>query len=375
MHVRAERTSLLRESNLGGRRLNILYAVGENESMRVTRLLVFLVLGLFACTGTRALASPGSFADLQSRLDAASQQAPGHVAIAIENLATGSISGINTNASMPAASTIKIPVMVEVFEQMALGKIELDRLVHLQASDRDWGFGDLCDAPAGKAYSVSRLLRLMITESDNTATNMLIRLVGRQRINATMHELGLSRTSVADYIRSEGDIRSLRSSPRDMVHLLDAMAREQLVDVWSSRQMLAILEGQRHNTLLPAPLPPETKIAHKTGTLHDTLNDVGIVETPRAPYVIAVMTTHLPSLASGRSFIRGISKLTYDAMERFADWREQSGIAPVDSLTQPAPVTPASPDLPEWMPSASSNPPAAAPDVVNPPAPANTHSN
>ena len=343
--------------------------------MRVTRLLVFLVLGLFAYTGSVALASPSPLSDLQTRLNAASLQAPGHVAIAIENLETGAVTGINANASMPAASTIKIPVMVEVFQQMAAGNIQLDRVVHIQPGDKDWGFGDLCDAPVGRGYPVSRLLRLMIAESDNTATNMLIRLVGRQRINATMRELGLSRTRVADYIRSDGDIRSLRSSPRDMVFLLDAMAREQLIDVWSSRQMLNILEGQRHNTLLPAPLPPETKIAHKTGTLHDTLNDVGIVETPRAPYVIAVMTTHLPSLASGRSFIRGISKLTYDVMERFADWREQSGIAPVDALTRPAANTPASPDIPAWIPPGSANPPAAAPDVVNPPAPANTHSN
>ena len=119
----------------------------------------------------------------------------------------------------------------------------------------------------------------MIDVSDNTATNMLIRLVGRQHINATMSELGLSHTRLTDFIRSSRtDIRwALRSSPADMAHLLRAMAKEQLVDEWSSREMIAILRGQQHNGLIPEPLPAGTEIAHKTGTLHDTLNDVGIV--------------------------------------------------------------------------------------------------
>ncbi len=78
--------------------------------------------------------------------------------------------------------------------------------------------------------------------------------------------------------------------------------------------MIAILRGQHHNGLIPEPLPAGTEIAHKTGTLHDTLNDVGIVFGPGGddPYVIAVMTTDLPTLESGRRFIRGVSKMAYD---------------------------------------------------------------
>lgn len=248
---------------------------------------------------------------------------------------------------MPAASTIKVPVMVEVFEQMATGKVDLNQVVHLRASDRDWGWGDLCDAPLGSAYTVSDLLWKMITRSDNTATNMLIRLVGRQSINATMADLGLTHTHVADYIRSDGDIRSLRSSAADMARLLEAIARDQLIDAWSSQQMMLILEGQRHNGLLPVPLPRDLKIAHKTGELHDTLNDVGIVEGGREPYVIAVMTTALPTLDVGRNFIRGVSWLTYEAMEQVASWRDQMGIAPEDRLGAAAPI---SPDVKMWLP-------------------------
>jgi beta-lactamase class A len=97
------------------------------------------------------------------------------------------------------------------------------------------------------------------------------------------------------------------------------MAKDQLIDEWSSRAMIAILRGQRHNGLLPEPLPSGTEIAHKTGTLHDTLNDVGIVYlNGDDPYVIAVMTTDLPTLDAGRRFIRGVSRMAYDALGRFA---------------------------------------------------------
>ena len=271
---------------------------------------------------------PGPLSELQTRLALASVSAPGLVGIAIKDLSTGYSSGYNADASMPAASTIKIPVMVEVFRQMSIGNLTLTQTVGLMRSDKDYGSGDICDATPGTRYSVKTLLWQMITESDNTATNMLIRLVGRRQINLTMRDLGLRRTMLGDDIRtSSSRIRySLRSSPRDMVALLESMARDRLVDPWSSHEMLGILMGQQHNSLLPQPLPEGLEIAHKTGSLHDTLNDVGVVYLDSEPYVIAVMTTNLPSLNSGRRFIRNVSRLAYTSFERMAAWRESSGL-------------------------------------------------
>ena len=329
--------------------------------MRVPRqLVVAVVLFLVCVAGPRpagATAAPDPLTAFQAQLSAASLRAPGRVGIAIEDVATGLTTGINSGSEMPAASTIKIPVMVEVFRQLAAGGFDLNTRLHLQRSDKDWGSGDLADARCGGSYPVSQLLSLMIDDSDNTATNMLIRLVGRARINDTMAELGLTHTRLTDFIRSEGPhIRwALRSSPADMAHLLDSMAKEQLVDEWSSREMIAILRGQRHNSLLPAPLPAGTEIAHKTGTLHDTLNDVGIVYLGTDPYVIAVMTTDLPTLDSGRRFIRGVSRMAYEALGRFASWREENGVTPIASDAQPVETAPqatgsGSPDIPMWTP-------------------------
>jgi beta-lactamase class A len=286
---------------------------------------VFAILALsvaFTPSADAFIDVPAPLQQLNAALASVPGYAPGHVALEIRDLATGFTSGVNPNAVMPAASTIKIPIMVEVFRQMEAGRFDLNRVVHLQAADRDWGSGDICDAPLGTGFPVSDLLTKMITVSDNTAANMLIRLVGRHSINATMARLGLRHTHLTDYIRTEewSVRRTLRTTPADMVGLLTRMAKHQLIDHWSSNKMISILEGQQINTLLPAPLPDDVLIAHKTGSFDDTLNDVGIVYGPE-PYVIAVMTTDLPSLSSGRSFIRHISSVAYSHLEQFGRWR------------------------------------------------------
>ncbi len=270
-------------------------------------------------------------------------------ALDVVDLSTGFQTGFNATESMPAASTIKIPVMVEVFAQLQEGRFVLSRRMTLQARDKDWGSGDLCDAPVGSTYAVSELLEKMIDVSDNTASNMLIRLVGRSNINASMHRLGLRRTHLAGDIRTAGwSIRqTLRTSPHDLAMLLALMARRKLIDEWSSNEMISILEDDQFNTLLPAPLPEDVTIAHKTGSLFDTLNDAGIIYADDAPYVIAVMTTGLPSQDLGRAFIHSLSRLVYDDERHFARWRQVTGFSS-PAFPMSAPTGNLSPDLRYW---------------------------
>lgn len=298
-------------------------------------------------------------------------RAPGRVAMEIRDLTTGDTSAFNANAVMPAASTIKIPIMVEVFKQMERSKFDLNRRVEVLPQDKDWGSGSLCDAPVGSTFPVSRLLDAMITVSDNTAANMLIRLVGRTHINHTMVDLGLRHTRLSDYIRTAGwNVRNtLRTTPNDMVVLLTKMAKDRLIDAWSSKQMIAILEADQINTLLPAPLP-QIPIAHKTGSFSDTLNDVGIVYSPGSPYVIAVMTTDLPTLSSGRTFIHNVSGLAYHGLAHFAKWRIANGLdVPIAQAAEAAPAQDSSPatagtDEPMWGNAAPAQPqPSATPDA------------
>lgn len=282
----------------------------------------------------------------------------GAIALDVLDLNTGYHAGINAARSMPAASTIKLPVMVEVFNQLQTGRFDLNRRVTLQKSDRDYGSGDLCDARVGSSYPVSTLVEKMIDISDNTATNMLIRLVGRPNINREMAELGLAQTHLAGYVRTDDWAirRTLRTSPADLVRLLSMMARGELVDRWSSNEMISILEADQINTLLPAPLPDNVAIAHKTGSFFDTLNDAGIVYAGNAPYVIAVMTTALRSKDAGRAFIHSISHLAYVDELNVARWRTTMGIAPAfaTQAAEPSSAVPGSavpgtaPDVHYW---------------------------
>jgi beta-lactamase class A len=285
------------------------------------------LMGITSIAPARAYLPP-PLASLKRDVRSLARRVPGAIALDVLDLDTGYNAGLNAAKSMPAASTIKLPVMVEVFAQLEAGSFDLQRRVTLEAADKDYGSGELCDAPIGTRYPVSELLEKMIDISDNTATNMLIRLVGRHNINRRMEELGLSRTHLAGDVRTDGwAIRSsLRTSPADLVHLLSLMARGELVDQWSSNEMISILKADQINTLIPEPLPPSVPVAHKTGSLDDTLNDAGIVFAADAPYVIAVMTTALSSPDLGRAFIHSVSRLAYSDELRLERWREATGM-------------------------------------------------
>jgi len=288
---------------------------------------LLLTAGIASTAPARAYLPP-PIARLNRDVRTLARHVPAAIALDVLDLDTGYDAGFNAARSMPAASTIKLPVMVEVFAQLEAGRFDLQRRLTLEDGDKDFGSGDLCDAPAGTTYSVSELLSKMIDISDNTATNMLIRLVGRRNINNGMRALGLGRTHLAGDVRTGdwGIRETLRTSPADLVRLLALMARRELVDEWSSNEMIGILEADQYNTLLPEPLPGDVTVAHKTGSLFDTLNDAGIVYAADAPYVIAVMTTALPSQDLGRTFIHSVSRLAYADELRLARWRETSGL-------------------------------------------------
>lgn len=269
---------------------------------------------------------------LRSEIRRLGARLPASAAFEVLDLSSGYAVGYNADTSMPAASVIKVAVMVQVFEDLERGDFSLDRRVMLEASDKDDGSGDLCEQAVGTSYSVSELLARMIDVSDNTAANMLIRLVGRQNVNRTMRTLGLFHTHLYADIRTQGwAIRNeLRTSPSDMVRLLAMMAERRLVDEWSSNEMISLLEDDEYNEMLPEGLPDDVLVAHKTGSLFDTLNDVGIVYADGAPYVIAVLTTGLPSQTLGLRFMHKLSRDVYDGEIALGEWRQEQGLSTFD---------------------------------------------
>jgi beta-lactamase class A len=317
---------------------------------RAASVSAFALCAAIACTIPALAYLPPPFAALSHDVRTAAARIPAAIGLDVLDLNTGYHTGFNAAKSMPAASTIKVPVMVEVFEGLESGRFDLNRRLTLEPGDKDYGSGDLAGDSIGETFSVAQLLAKMIDISDNTATNMLIRLVGRRNINRRMADLGLDHTHLTGDVRTDAwSIRqALRTSPADLVHLLTLMARGELVDEWSSNEMIALLKADQINTLLPEPLPDDVAVAHKTGSLFDTLNDAGIVYANETPYVIAVMTTALPSQDLGRAFIRRISRMAYADELRFARWREEMGLAPSFAPHPASGGDGTSPDVPYW---------------------------
>jgi beta-lactamase class A len=302
--------------------------------------------------------------DFSPRLAALSLRLHGRFGLAVCDVETGLSAGINAQQEMPADATIMIPIMVEVFRELVAGNFDLNTHLRLRDADRDGASRLLARAPRDSSFTVSRLLASMIDVGDTTAANMLVRLVGgRKPINATMAELGLAHTRVGGPVRSVASSReTLRSSPADMARLLCALGREQLVDEWSSRAMIRILAATEDNGLLPAALPRNTAVAHRSAVARDAVNDAGLVYVGNAPYVIAIMTTDFRDAEEAKRFIREASRVAYDAFGYFRAWIALNG-PPTVGLERPL--------LLEQIPDASTQmwrpiesriiPPAAAP--------------
>jgi beta-lactamase class A len=200
--------------------------------------------------------------------------------VAIQALDSGEGALLNADREFPAASLFKLPVMYEVFRQRDAGRLDLAERLVLTPHYAQLDLGTL-DLPIGSAVSIQTALERMIAISDNATANLLADRVGWLSLNATARDLGLDETHL-------GSDR-LSTSPRDMLRLLELIARGDEPSAPSAAAMVDLLLAQRVNDRLPAHLPPGTRVAHKTGNLDGIVHDVGIVYAPGAPFVIALL--------------------------------------------------------------------------------------
>ncbi|MCL5025185.1 MAG: serine hydrolase [Chloroflexi bacterium] len=205
----------------------------------------------------------------------------GDYGIMVKRLSDGRGVAINPDRVFYAASLFKLEVLYSVFKQRALGMLDFGELLTITPFEASY---DLETLPweVGSQVSVADLLEAMVTFSDNTSAIVLYDRVGWARVDSDMRELGLQDSSVLT--------EDLPTSARDMFVLMDAIASGEAVDRESSAEMIDLLSRQRINNRLPAMLPPETLVAHKTGEWDNATHDVGIVYAPSGPYVVALLS-------------------------------------------------------------------------------------
>lgn len=269
---------------------------------------VALTAAIAAC-GPRA-GKPVPRAELVALREAiearAAQEAPGTIAVALVDLGSGARLGVNDTVAMHAASTMKVPVLIELFRQAENGRFSLADSIPVRNEFRSIADGstytldpgDDSDssvyALVGQRATIRELARRMIVRSSNLATNLLIDLVTPDSVRRTMTAIGATGMHV---LRGVEDTPAFRAGMNNtttadgLARALEAIARCTATGKRSCDEMLEILSAQEFNEIIPAGLPPGTRVAHKTGSITGIRHDGAIVFPPsRKPYVLVVLT-------------------------------------------------------------------------------------
>jgi len=272
--------------------------------------------------------SPASVVQLrESILQRIAANAGAIVGVAYSDPETGDNLSLAADTVFHAASTMKIPVMIEVLRRGQQGAFSLDQGILLTNRFRSLADGspfslkpeDDGDSTlyrrVGERVPISELLRLMITRSSNLATNELIEVVGAANVTSAARSLGATRTGVLRGVEDQkafdaGMINTTTAG--DLAILLAAIENGRVLSPASSALMREILLAQEFNEKIPAGLPPGTRVAHKTGEITAVSHDAAIVyPAGRKPYVLVVLTRGIRDGTASSALIADVSRLVY----------------------------------------------------------------
>lgn len=242
-------------------------------------------------------------------------QTQGNVAVFYKNCKTKDCIKINEYKIFPSASTIKLIIMAEVLRQVSKVKFSLKDEIILTESLKTGGDGILKEIEPGHKFTIKELITLMIIISDNTATNILIDLVGMDNVNKFSKKIGLQYTKLE---RKMMDTKAIKEGKEnftcaaDMGRFLELLYEKKLVSKIYSDMMIDILKRQQVKGRLDLYLPDDAIIAHKTGDLDKLEHDVGIFYHPNTEYILCVLTNKTKTNKEGREIIGKISKQVYN---------------------------------------------------------------
>ena len=250
------------------------------------------------------------------------------IAVAYRNLGSGASYVRNEAETFHAASTMKVPVMMALFQAIDAGELRLNDPIPVRnqfaslvdgspfsLDPKEDGDPDLYPA-VGSSRPLEELIRRMITRSSNLATNLLIEKIGASRANEVMRGLGAYRIRV---LRGVEDDKAYRAglnnlvTAEDLAVALSALAQGSAFTPASSAKMIEILKEQEFNEKIPALLPPGTPVAHKTGDITGVHHDAAIVYPPgESPYVLVVLTAGFQDEKEANQTIAEISRIVWE---------------------------------------------------------------
>lgn len=290
----------------------------------------FLLIGIVtALPGTALSGTVLPWQALPTKIDALIRASVAEtVAVAYYDLATRKELLINPDVSFHAASTMKVPVMMEIYRQAAMGKLSLDQRIPVKndfASIVDGSHYSLAPdgdsdqslyTKVGQTETIRELIRLMITVSSNLATNILIEQISPGRVMDLMRKIGANNIRV---LRGVEDGKAFQKSlnntttARDLMIILRRIAERRAVSAKASDEMINIMLDQTFNEGIPAGLPQNARVSHKTGSITKINHDAAIVYPPdRKPYVLVVLTRGIEDEKLAHKLIADISRVVYE---------------------------------------------------------------
>lgn len=243
--------------------------------------------------------APADTAVLRRALERIVATHAGVTGITVRNLATGESISIRGQEKFPSASLIKVPVLVALLDQVGQGRMQLDELSTMIARDRVGGSGVIKHLRTGTELSLEDLAWLMITLSDNTATNLLLDKLDIRTVGVKMEALGLPQSKIhSKTFRRETSIAPDSSAkyglgvatPDEMVQLFSLLHEGRAVTPALDSLAIRILLANQDGNMMTRWVPSGVRVAHKTGSVDQARNDCGIMYTPAAPIALCVMT-------------------------------------------------------------------------------------
>jgi beta-lactamase class A len=233
----------------------------------------------------------------------------------------------NQNEEFYAASIIKIPIMSAVFAQVSEGKRSLSDTIQVRSEDIVSGDGILKNLTPGTEWTIHDLVVLMIIESDNTATNLLIDMVGIENIQLYMSIWGFKQTQFRHELQIKPSRKHNESNlitAKEMNHFLRNIAMGNIVSMSVCRKMIDIMKQQKMNDLLPSLLPenegiigtiPIWEMAHKTGYVPGVEHNVGLFFLPGHTFAISALSKNVPNREEPRRIMSELGSLLFNACE------------------------------------------------------------
>ncbi len=261
---------------------------------------------------------------LARRIEEIATGLDGRLAVVVQRLNDSEpVVDLDGGAVFSSASIIKLPILWTFFEQADRGALSPAERWSLAEPDRVDGTGVLRFLQTGANLTLLDLATLMTVVSDNTATNLLIDRLGVETVQATIDRLGLTATRLGRKMYDfEARARGLENltAPRDMARLLRRFANGDGLSETSAAQARTILLGQQFNAGLPARLPSETPVAHKTGNLPGLLHDAGWIEHERGAVVVVACSDQLANDGDGAAALAAVGEAVWG-------WLGDGGVA------------------------------------------------